>query len=90
MGSFQWKVVEYKEQNGFVIVNFFPRDRVQRRRYRIEHGVKPGNGQYLAFGPESLAKSVAFKRNRATGSHRSVAEDCARKSFGYVVVAPWK
>ena len=22
MGSFQWKFVEYKEQNGFVIVNF--------------------------------------------------------------------
>src|SRR5262249_15494104 len=38
MGSFQWKCVEYKEQNGFVIVNFSRRGRLQRRRYRIEQG----------------------------------------------------
>ena len=37
-GSFQWKCVEYKEQNGFVIVKFSRRDRLQRRRYRIEQG----------------------------------------------------
>src|SRR5262249_2098775 len=30
-------------------------------------------------------KSVAFKRTRATGSHRSVAARCAQKSLGYVV-----
>ena len=38
MGSFQWKFVEYKEQNGFVIVNFSRRSRLQRSRYRIEQG----------------------------------------------------
>jgi hypothetical protein len=38
MGSFQWKFVEYKEQNGFAIVNFSRRDRLQRRPYRIEQG----------------------------------------------------
>ena len=38
MGSFQWKFVEYKGQNGFVIVNFSRRRRLQHRRYRLEQG----------------------------------------------------
>ncbi|SRR5260221_92210 len=38
MGSFQWKCVEYKGQDGFVYRQFFPSGRRQRRRYRIEQG----------------------------------------------------
>src|SRR5258708_33726367 len=59
MGSFQWKCVEYKEQNGFVIVNFSRRGRLQRRRYRLEQG-----------SPE-MANTFKVWRSRSSGAWHS-------------------
>jgi hypothetical protein len=74
MGSFQWKCVENKEQNGFAIVNFFGRDRHQRRPCRIEQGSQETD----VLAP--LVKSVAFKRNR--GDWKSLGYVFAKPQSG--------